>query len=71
MSIVDRIEYLGKSVDTGRITRDSAVQDLLECSDGGYTRRGAEDLINRHSEVRAQYVQEFSRAREGLRSLES
>jgi hypothetical protein len=69
MSLVDEIERLGRDVDNGTITRDAAVQQLLECSDGGLTRASAADLIDNWRTARGRYTSVFDAAREALRKL--
>lgn len=69
MDITRKTEALGQSVNEGLITREAAIQELVEFSDGGITRVGAADMIDNWQGVRAKYSKAFETAREGLRKL--
>lgn len=64
--LVDLVELLGAEVAFGSTTKVVAVQRLVEFADGGLTRFGAADLLDRAATVRASYRHEADEARLGL-----
>lgn len=64
--LVDLVELLGAEVAFGSTTKDAAVQRIVEFSDGGLTRFGAANVLDRAATVRASYRHEADEARRGL-----
>ncbi len=58
-----------RRVAAGQMDRGAAVQRIVEYSDGGLTRRGAEDLLDNWATARGRYQQAGDIARDGLRRL--
>ncbi|MFD0851516.1 hypothetical protein ACFQ07_04760, partial [Actinomadura adrarensis] len=54
MSLIDKIELLGQSMDDGLITRETAIQLLVEHSNGKLSERGAWNYLDKHRTVRAE-----------------
>ncbi|WP_028479007.1 hypothetical protein [Nocardia sp. CNY236] len=65
-SLVDMIEELGAAAAAGLLDHAEAAQRLQQFSDGGLTRRGAEDMLNRWQSARASYQSIFQAAEDGL-----
>lgn len=68
MALIDEIERLGAAWEAG-MPKDQAVQLLMEYSDGGLTRRGAQDSIENWRTGRAEYQRVFDQSRDALRRL--
>lgn len=66
ISLCDLVEDLGPRVDSGQLSRDTAVQWVFEFSDGGLTRMGAESALGHWKTLRPQYVEVFCKARAAL-----
>ena len=62
MALIDDIEFYGRAVDAGDMTRDAAAQALTEASNGSLTLYGAGTSIDSWQTARAGYRQEFGRA---------
>ncbi|MFJ7269414.1 hypothetical protein ACIQV3_22680 [Streptomyces sp. NPDC099050] len=58
MALTDDIEFYGRAVEAGEMTRDDAVRLLVEASAGGLTESGASHLIVTWETARASYVDE-------------
>lgn len=71
MSLVDQIEELGAAVDAGLLAFADATHRLVEYSDGGLTRRGAESQLETWQFARARYADEFMRAEMGLAAVQA
>jgi hypothetical protein len=69
VDITRKTEALGQSVSQGLITREAAIQELVEFSDGGITRVGAADMIDNWQGVRGKYVKAMDDARDRIRKL--
>lgn len=67
--LVDQIETLGAAVDDGTISRDEAIRNLAQWSDGGLTVLGATGLIDDWKSARAQYEAVFDQAAQALRDM--
>lgn len=63
------VEDLGPRVDSGQLSRETAVQWVFEFSDGGLTRLGAESALSNWKTLRSRYEVQFSRARAALDEL--
>jgi hypothetical protein len=62
MALIDDIEFYGRAVDAGEMTRDAAATALAEASNGGLTLHGAGTSIDGWQTARSGYRQEFGRA---------
>lgn len=62
MALIHEIERLGRAVDAGEMTRDTAVQALVEAGGGGLTLVGAGGILDNWQNQRAAYQAEFARA---------
>jgi hypothetical protein len=71
VGLADKAEELGAGVSAGLLDRKTAAQQLMEFSDGGLTRLGAEGLIDSWQTVRARYADGMMRAEMGLAAIES
>lgn len=71
MSLVSQIEELGAALDAGLLDRDAAVQQLVEYSDGGLTRLGAERSLGEWQTIGARYGDIFMRTEMDLAAVES
>lgn len=54
MPLIDDIEFYGRAVDAGDMTRDDAVRSLAEASNGGLTPVGAATSLDNWQTARAQ-----------------
>lgn len=66
MALIDDIEFYGRAVDAGDMTRDNAVSLLAEASNGGLTPVGAATSLDNWQTARSQYQQEFGNAAASL-----
>lgn len=66
MALVDDIEFYGRAVAAGEMTRADAVRALVRDSGRGLTERGAADSIANWQTVRARYEQTFRDAAKAL-----
>jgi hypothetical protein len=71
VSLVDLIEEQGIAVEVGLVDRAAAIQRVVEFSDGGLTRFGAEGLLDNWQTTRARYADEFMRAEMALAALQA
>ena len=55
MALIDDIEFYGRAVAAGEMTRDAATQALADASEGGLTRHGAGESIDNWQACRADY----------------
>lgn len=55
MTLVDDIEFYGRAVDAGELTRQRAIELLVENSKGGLTIEGAAGLVDTWTTARARY----------------
>lgn len=62
MALIHDIEFYGRAVDAGEMTRDAAAAALAEASGGGLTLHGAGTSIDNWQTARAAYKREFGRA---------
>jgi hypothetical protein len=60
MALIDDIEFYGRAVDAGDMTRDAAVTALME--GGSFTEVGAGSVIDNWQSARSEYKQTFSDA---------
>jgi hypothetical protein len=66
MALIDDIEFYGRAVDAGDMTRDAAAAALADTSGGGLTLHGAGESIDNWQAARPQYKQAFSTAARSL-----
>jgi hypothetical protein len=66
MALIDDIEFYGRAVDAGDMTRDDAVRLLTEASNGGLTLVGAATSLDDWQTARAQFRKLFSDAAASL-----
>lgn len=71
MSLVDYIEELGEQVESGTLDKDTAVQRLVEFSEGGLTKLGAEDSLANWRTRRQEYTAIFDNAQRQLNELQA
>lgn len=71
MAQIDDIEFYGRAVNAGEMTRDEAVTKLVAASHGGLTRLSAEDLITNWQNTRRRYEEEHNRAFHGIAAAEN
>ncbi|GAA3267810.1 hypothetical protein [Streptomyces lavendulae] len=64
MPLIDEIEFYGRAIEAREMTREQAVQLLVEASAGGLTELGARTSIDGWRTVRADYAEAFDQARE-------
>ncbi|MFD5814403.1 hypothetical protein [Streptomyces sp. NPDC127038] len=64
MAIADDIEFYGRAVDAGDMTRDAAIAALAQR--GGFTEAGAGDVIDNWQAARSQFQQTFRDAAASL-----
>ncbi|MFJ2217783.1 hypothetical protein ACIQVO_36825 [Streptomyces sp. NPDC101062] len=57
MEVVDDIEFYGRCVDEFGMDRSDAVRALVRARRGGLTEQGAQDVVLRWREARAQYAE--------------
>lgn len=57
MALTDDIEFYGRAVEAGEMTREDAVRLLVEASAGGLAEQGASSLIATWGTARARYVE--------------
>lgn len=57
MALIDDIEFYGRAVDAGDISREAAVAALIKASGGDFTQFGAEVAIAEWVGTRAQLEQ--------------
>lgn len=69
MALIDDIEFYGRAVDAGEMTRDTAAQALAEASNGGLTLTGAETSIRDWKDTRAQLERGHADTVDALRAL--
>lgn len=62
MALIDDIEFYGRAVAAGEMTRDAAAQALADASSGGLTQIGAARAIDNWQTARADYTQVFKQA---------
>ncbi len=65
-SLADAIEYYGEKAEKGEMSREEAVQKLLEFSDGGLARKGAEADIDNWRTRRKDYQDLFDQVKRRL-----
>jgi len=64
--MADLVEQLGAEVAVGTLTRDEAVQRIVEFADGGYTRLGAEEVLSRAATFRGDMQRLAAEVRDNL-----
>jgi hypothetical protein len=69
MALIDDIEFFGRAVDAGEMTRDAATQALAEASNGGLTLYGAGTAIDGWVTIRAQLQRQHADTVDSLRAL--
>lgn len=62
MALIDDIEFYGRAVAAGDMTRDAATEALTLASNGGLTPTGAASVIDNWQTARADYSQVFKQA---------
>ncbi|MEU5772751.1 hypothetical protein ABZ819_05525 [Streptomyces venezuelae] len=65
MALVDSIEFYGRAVEDGRMTRAAAAKALSEDSSIDLTETGAATSIDQWKTIRATYEQSFKQAGRG------
>ncbi|MEU6990422.1 hypothetical protein ABZ953_07130 [Streptomyces sp. NPDC046465] len=65
MALVDSIEFYGRAVEDGRMTRAAAAKALAEDSAVDLTEIGAATSIDRWKTIRTTYEQRFKQAGRG------
>lgn len=68
--LCDLVEDLGRRVQSGQLSRETAIQWVFEFSDGGLTLLGAESALDRWKTLRAGYAEVFCRARAALDQID-
>lgn len=71
MALIDDIEFYGRAVDAGEMTREAAATAVVEASNGGLTQLGAARLIANWQTARAQYEDSFNQAFHGKAAIEN
>jgi hypothetical protein len=66
MALIDDIEFYGRAVAAGEMTRDAAAQALAEASSGGLTLHGAGTAIDGWQTARGEYGRAFKGAAASL-----
>jgi hypothetical protein len=69
MALIDDIEFYGRAVDAGDMTRPDAARALAEASNGGLTLTGAERAINDWKGTRARLEGQHADTVDTLRAL--
>ncbi|MFI2761385.1 hypothetical protein ACH5A3_21325 [Streptomyces echinatus] len=66
MALIDDIEFYGRAVTAGEMTRDAATQALADASEGGLTLHGAGESIDNWQTRRADYRKGLTRTARAL-----
>jgi hypothetical protein len=66
MALIDDIEFYGRAVAAGEMTRTDATQALADASNGGLTLHGAAESIDNWQTARAKYQQVGRQAAQAL-----
>jgi len=66
MALIHDIEFYGRAVGAGEMTRDAAAQALVERSGGGLTLIGVGGILDDWQNQRDSYAREFGKAAAGL-----
>lgn len=56
MSLITKAESMGRAVTQGAMSREDAIKELMEFSDGGLTQAGAADLIDNWRTIQTKYA---------------